>query len=326
MPRLRPARPWSGSACPCWPPSTTPSPSTAASRWSTPRPRGSASPRAAGTPSPRCRPGSPSRMTRIITVSQNSIERHRHRPRRSTVERLHVVPVGVDQDLFRPLARRRAHPRPPHHHRQRRRHHEGPALPARGRGQAAHRAPRRAGRHRPPEGGRPVRPAPSTSSACATPSSSSPACPKQRIIELYTEAEVAVVPSLYEGFSLPAIEAMSLRRAPRRHHRRRPARGRRQRRRDRPRRAPGRQRGPRRQDRPGPRRPRAAGPHRRRRPPAGASTAGPGATPPSAPSSSTGPCSPRPPTSRPAGPAAPGQRPPLPARGPGQPRRTADPC
>jgi glycosyltransferase involved in cell wall biosynthesis len=31
----------------------------------------------------------------------------------------------------------------------------------------------------------------------------------QRIVELYAEAEVAVVPSLYEGFSLPAIEAMA---------------------------------------------------------------------------------------------------------------------
>jgi glycosyltransferase involved in cell wall biosynthesis len=30
----------------------------------------------------------------------------------------------------------------------------------------------------------------------------------ERIVELYAEAEVAVVPSLYEGFSLPAIEAM----------------------------------------------------------------------------------------------------------------------
>jgi glycosyltransferase involved in cell wall biosynthesis len=33
--------------------------------------------------------------------------------------------------------------------------------------------------------------------------------PDERIVELYAEAEVAVVPSLYEGFSLPAIEAMS---------------------------------------------------------------------------------------------------------------------
>ncbi|MEZ5222262.1 MAG: glycosyltransferase family 4 protein [Ilumatobacteraceae bacterium] len=30
----------------------------------------------------------------------------------------------------------------------------------------------------------------------------------ERIVELYAEAELAVVPSLYEGFSLPAIEAM----------------------------------------------------------------------------------------------------------------------
>ena len=31
----------------------------------------------------------------------------------------------------------------------------------------------------------------------------------ERIVELYAEAEVAVVPSLYEGFSLPAAEAMA---------------------------------------------------------------------------------------------------------------------
>ena len=33
--------------------------------------------------------------------------------------------------------------------------------------------------------------------------------PDQRIVELYSECAVACVPSLYEGFSLPAIEAMS---------------------------------------------------------------------------------------------------------------------
>jgi glycosyltransferase involved in cell wall biosynthesis len=33
--------------------------------------------------------------------------------------------------------------------------------------------------------------------------------PDERIYELYSEAELAVVPSLYEGFSLPAIEAMA---------------------------------------------------------------------------------------------------------------------
>jgi glycosyltransferase involved in cell wall biosynthesis len=31
----------------------------------------------------------------------------------------------------------------------------------------------------------------------------------ERIVELYGEAQIAVVPSLYEGFSLPAVEAMS---------------------------------------------------------------------------------------------------------------------
>ncbi len=30
-----------------------------------------------------------------------------------------------------------------------------------------------------------------------------------RLVELYAEAEIAIVPSLYEGFSLPAVEAMS---------------------------------------------------------------------------------------------------------------------
>ena len=31
----------------------------------------------------------------------------------------------------------------------------------------------------------------------------------ERIVELYAEASLAVVPSLYEGFSLPAVEAMA---------------------------------------------------------------------------------------------------------------------
>ena len=33
--------------------------------------------------------------------------------------------------------------------------------------------------------------------------------PDERIVELYAEATLAVVPSLYEGFSLPAVEAMA---------------------------------------------------------------------------------------------------------------------
>ena len=80
-----------------------------------------------------------SRMPRVITVSQNSLD-DISTDHKVSKDRLHVVPVGVDQDLFRPLPGVDAHPGPAHHHGQRRRHHEGPALPARGPGQAAHRA------------------------------------------------------------------------------------------------------------------------------------------------------------------------------------------
>ena len=48
----------------------------------------------------------------------------------------------------------------------------------------------------------------------------------------YGQAEVAVVPSLYEGFSLPAVEAMACGAPGGRHHRRGPPRGGRPRRRD----------------------------------------------------------------------------------------------
>jgi len=37
----------------------------------------------------------------------------------------------------------------------------------------------------------------------------------ERVVELYAEAEIAVVPSLYEGFSLPAIRSDGVRRTAR---------------------------------------------------------------------------------------------------------------
>jgi glycosyltransferase involved in cell wall biosynthesis len=43
-----------------------------------------------------------SRMPRVITVSQNSLD-DISTDHRVSKDRLHVVPVGVDQDLFRPL-------------------------------------------------------------------------------------------------------------------------------------------------------------------------------------------------------------------------------
>jgi glycosyltransferase involved in cell wall biosynthesis len=119
------------------------------------------------------------RLHRMITVSESSfndiVKDHGVAP-----ERLHIVPVGVDEESFRPL---------PH-----------------------------------------IRPIPgrlvTTASADVTMKGLKyllEAVAKlrterpevhlvvigRRIVELYAEAELAVVPSLYEGFSLPAIEAMS---------------------------------------------------------------------------------------------------------------------
>ena len=112
----------------------------------------------------------------------------------------------------------------------------------------------------------------------------------ERIVELYAEAELAVVPSLYEGFSLPAIEAMVTGTAlvatdggalpevtGRDGETVLSCRGRR-------RRCAGDD------DRPRPRRPRAAGPGRRRRPPAGARALDAGGAAPSRPSTSTARC------------------------------------
>ena len=130
---------------------------------------------AAGTRSPGCRPRVAQRLERVITVSENSFA-DIHRDHEVPVERMHVVPVGVDPELFRPIARRRARARPAHHHRQRRRHDEGPALPARGAGQAAHRARRPAPRrHRRARRRAARRRAPSSGSASPTSSSSCPA-------------------------------------------------------------------------------------------------------------------------------------------------------
>ena len=55
----------------------------------------------------------------------------------------------------------------------------------------------------------PGEPAPSTGSASTDAVAFVSGVTDERIVELYAEAEVAVVPSLYEGFSLPAVEAMA---------------------------------------------------------------------------------------------------------------------
>lgn len=148
-----------------------------------------------------------SRMPRVVTVSQNSLE-DIHRDHQVPRDRLHVVPVGVDQDLFRPLP-------------------EVPRVPGRLITTASADvtmkglrylleavAKLRTERHvelvvigRLKEGG----PSARTIDELGLRDHVTfvTGVPEQRIIELYSEAEVAVVPSLYEGFSLPAIEAMS---------------------------------------------------------------------------------------------------------------------
>ncbi len=148
------------------------------------------------------------RLKRVITVSSNSFE-DIARDHKVDRDRMHVVPVGVDPALFRPLpevARRPGHlittasadvamkglsyllealaklrvERPELH------------LTVIGRKK---------------EGGRSAdtidRLGLTDQVEFVT------GVTDRRIVELYNEAELAVVPSLYEGFSLPAIEAMS---------------------------------------------------------------------------------------------------------------------
>ncbi len=147
------------------------------------------------------------RMPRIVVVSENSID-DIHRDMGVERERMRLVHVGVDPDLFRPL--------------------DGVA-PIPGRmittasadvelkglkflleAMAKIRAERNVtltviGRAK--EGGPSARLIAELGLAEAIHFVTG--VPDERIVELYAEAEVAVVPSLYEGFSLPAVEAMA---------------------------------------------------------------------------------------------------------------------
>ncbi len=147
------------------------------------------------------------RLTRIITVSENSHD-DIHRDHQVDLDRLHVVPVGVDPDLFRPLP-------------------EVARKPGRLVTTASADVTMKGLRYllealaklrterevdlvvigRPKPGG------PSAQAieelGLADHIEFVSGVPDERIVELYAEAELAVVPSLYEGFSLPAIEAMS---------------------------------------------------------------------------------------------------------------------
>ncbi len=147
------------------------------------------------------------RLPRIITVSASSrvdIERDHG----VALERIHVVPVGVDTDRFRPL---RAPGRVP-----------GRLVTTASADVAMKGLPfllealakLRTERDvtlsvigRPKAGGRSAETIRRLGIAGAVDFVAG--VPDERILELYAEAELAVVPSLYEGFSLPAIEAMA---------------------------------------------------------------------------------------------------------------------
>ncbi len=147
------------------------------------------------------------RLPRVLTVSESS-KADIARDHRVPPERVHVVPVGVDPDLFSPV---------PSIARQPGRLITTASADVTMKGlsfllEAV--AKLRTERHIDLTIiGRPVR----DSAASRAISELGiddvvtfvSGVPDRRIVELYAEAELAVVPSLYEGFSLPAIEAMS---------------------------------------------------------------------------------------------------------------------
>ena len=107
--------------------------------------------------SSRCRAGSPA-ACRGSSWSARTRSSDIHTDMGVQLDRMRLVPVGVDPELFRPLPGRRRACRPADHHRVGRRRPQGPRLPARGDRQAAHRARRHAHGHRQAQAGQEHRP------------------------------------------------------------------------------------------------------------------------------------------------------------------------
>ena len=203
-------------------------------------------------------------MPHVMTVSESS-KVDIHRDYGVPLDRMHVVPVGVDPDMFKPIPASQRVPGRILCTTSSDVTMKGLAVPVSRRSPSC--AP--SGRSR------------SSSSASRARESRTPqiiaqygltdivsfvhGVSDQRIVELYSECDLAVVPSLYEGFSLPGDRGDVVGRSVARDHGRRAARGRGHARRDVLPRASRRQRGHGRDDAHRARRQTLARPRRRRR-------------------------------------------------------------
>ncbi len=146
-----------------------------------------------------------SKMPRIVVVSQNSID-DIHNDMGVCRDRMRLVPVGVDPDLFRPLDDVRRRPR-------RLITTASADVALKGLSYLIE-ALAKLRTERDVSLTIIGRPKPGRSMDLIDALDLRPhidfvsGVSDERIVELYAEAELAVVPSLYEGFSLPAIEAM----------------------------------------------------------------------------------------------------------------------
>ncbi|MEI8069498.1 MAG: glycosyltransferase family 4 protein [Actinomycetota bacterium] len=147
-----------------------------------------------------------SKMPRVVVVSENSIA-DIHTDMKVSLDRMKLVPVGVDPDLFTPL---------PHISRKPGHLITTASADVALKGlsyllEALAKIRTERDVHltiigRPREGANADLIRKLGLTDCITHVSG---VTDERIVELYAESELAVVPSLYEGFSLPAIEAMS---------------------------------------------------------------------------------------------------------------------